>query len=81
MAYIPTIEEHEAQGLLKREYAAAEKRAGRVYNVLKVMSQSPKALQLSMRFYWQLMHEKSPLTRAQREMLGVVVSSLNGCFY
>jgi alkylhydroperoxidase family enzyme len=31
--------------------------------------------------YGALMHGRSPLTRAQREMIAVVVSRTNGCHY
>lgn len=81
MVYIKVINEDRAQGLLKREYDAAEKRAGKVADIVKVMSQCPKTLQLSMRLYGGLMFDESPLSRAQREMLGVVVSATNQCFY
>jgi alkylhydroperoxidase family enzyme len=81
MAYIPIIDPDEATGLLKREYEAALRRAGRIFNIVKVMSQNPKTLQASMRFYLQIMHADSPLSRAQREMLATVVASANNCFY
>jgi uncharacterized peroxidase-related enzyme len=81
MAHIRIIESGEAKGLLKKEYDAAVRRAGRVFNVLKIMSQNPKALQASMRFYLEVMHGESPLSRGQREMLAVVVSKANRCFY
>ena len=81
MVYIEVIHEDRAQGLLKREYGAAEKRAGKVADIVKVMSQNLKTLQLSMRLYGGLMFDESPLSRAQREMLGVVVSATNQCSY
>ena len=81
MAYIRIFDHDEAKGLLKREYDAAVRRAGRIFNVMKIMSQNPKALQTSMRFYLEVMHGKSPLSRAQREMLATVVSKANQCFY
>ncbi len=81
MAYIQTIDEKDARGLLKREYVSAAKRAGRVFNILKIMSLNAEVLQASMRFYLKLMFGPSPLSRAQREMLAVVTSAANGCFY
>ena len=59
----------------------AERRAGRVFNILKIMSQSPDALRSSMDLYMAIMFGKSPLSRAQREMLATVVSATNGCHY
>ena len=81
MAYIQVIEPDQAKGALKETYAQAERRAGRVFNILKIMSRSPQALHASMDFYLAIMHEKSPLSRAQREMLATVVSATNRCHY
>ena len=81
MAWIKTVSEDEADGLLARIYEAARKRAGKVFNILKIQSQNPKSLQASMQLYTAVMHGESPLTRAQREMLAVVVSSANRCHY
>lgn len=81
MAWIKLIEEGEADGLLARIYEEARKRAGRVYNILKVQSNNPPALQSMIQLYRATMHGDSPLTRAQREMLAVVVSKANGCRY
>jgi hypothetical protein len=81
MAYIPIIAEDGAKGLLKKEYEAAVRRTGRVFNVLKLMSPNARALRASVRFYLEIMFGSSPLTRAQREMLALVVSKANDCFY
>lgn len=81
MAWIATIPEDEARGLLAEVYATAARRAGRVFNILKVQSLNAEALQSSIQMYLALMHGPSSLTRAQREMLAVVVSSANECHY
>jgi len=81
MAWIKTIDEDHADGMLDRIYAAARKRAGKVFNILKVQSQNPGALQGFMTLYATIMRGDSPLTRAQREMLAVVVSKANNCHY
>lgn len=81
MAYIPVIEPDQAKGALKETYAQAERRTGRVFNILKIMSQSPSALRSSMDLYLAIMFGKSSLSRAQREMLATVVSATNGCHY
>jgi uncharacterized peroxidase-related enzyme len=81
MAFIKLIDEHEATGLLGKIYEAARKRAGRVFNILKIQSQNPAALQKMLDLYVATMKEESPLTRAQREMLAVVVSRANHCRY
>ena len=81
MAYIETIPPEEASGDLAREYDTAVRRAGRVWNILRIMSPNPETLRASMRVYLATMHGPSPLTRAQREMLAVVVSQANDCHY
>ena len=81
MAWIETIPESEAQGDLRLSYEAAVKRAGRVWNIIKVMSVTPLTLRAAMELYLASVHGPSPLTRAQREMLAVVVSKVNNCHY
>lgn len=81
MAYIDLIDESDATGPLVVIYAAARKRAGRVFQILKVQSQNPGALQAMLDLYAATMKGESPLTRAQREMLAVVTSRANHCHY
>jgi len=81
MPWIKQIPLAEATGLLKRQFDAAIKRAGRVWHIVHIMSLNPLVLKDSMRFYQSLMMGDSPLTRVQREMLAVVVSDENGCRY
>ena len=81
MAFIDIVDENQADGLLAGIYDAARKRAGRVYNILKIQSQNPGVLQAMLGLYVAAMRGESPLTRAQREMLAVVVSRANNCHY
>jgi alkylhydroperoxidase family enzyme len=81
MPRIRVIPPEEATGLLAQEYRAAQRRAGRIWHIVALMSQNPPALRAAMRFYKVLMHEASPLSRSQRELLAVVVSATNGCRY
>ena len=81
MAYIQIIGESEASGPLKREYEAGRRRAGRLWNILKIQSRNPAALHDSMRFYLTLMYGESPLSRMQREAIATVVSAANRCHY
>ena len=81
MAWIKTIEPGEAAGELKSEYENAVRRAGKVFNILKVQSLNAGALEASMRLYLATMHGPSGLPRAEREMLATVVSWANHCFY
>ncbi len=81
MAFIGVIDPATAEGVLAGVYGQAERRAGRVYEILKVMSRSPVALNVSMELYGAIMFGKSDLSRGQREMLAVVVSAANHCHY
>lgn len=81
MAYIRVIDEAEAEGQLAREYEVARKRAGKVFNVLKIQSQRPEVLRSSVDLYMRVMYGRSGLSRAEREMLAVVVSQANDCHY
>jgi alkylhydroperoxidase family enzyme len=81
VAWIKTISVEQAAGELKREYEAAIQRAGRVWNIVKLMSLNPRTLRASMQVYLSAMHGPSALSRAQREMLAVVVSKANDCHY
>lgn len=81
MVWIKMIEPEDARGELKLEYDQGIRRAGKVFNILKVQSLSPPALRASMQMYLTAMHGPSGLSRAEREMLATVVSWANRCFY
>lgn len=81
MAWIKTIAVEDAEGALKRQYEVARKRAGKVYTIVQLSSLRPDIVERSMDFYVTLMHSPGQLSRAQREMLAVVVSRANQCFY
>lgn len=81
MAWIKMVEPDKATGKLKAEYARAEKRAGKVFNILKVQSLNAPVLHASMQMYLATMYGRSGLTRVEREMLATVVSWANHCFY
>ncbi len=82
MAWIETVEPKAAEGLLKRLYAVAVKRAGKVYNVIRLQSLRPKVLRASTQLYMEVMRSRnSPLSRAQREMIATAVSRANACHY
>ncbi|MCY3836819.1 MAG: carboxymuconolactone decarboxylase family protein [Anaerolineaceae bacterium] len=80
-AEVDADENTDAHKAAQRELAAARKRAGRVWNIVRIMTPNPAALRASMNLYSALMFGESPLTRAQRELLAVVVSRSNHCRY
>jgi uncharacterized peroxidase-related enzyme len=82
MAWIRTVAPGEATGLLKRLYDQAIARAGKVFNVLRIQSLRPEVLRAGIALYQEIMlSPRSPLSRAQREMIAVAVSRANGCHY
>lgn len=81
MAWIRQVLPDEATGLLRSELEKAVKRAGRVWGIVQIMSLNPRTLKESMELYSSVMHGRSPLSRAQREMLATVVAAELGCVY
>ena len=81
MAWIEIVAPGEAEGRLARVYDAAVKRAGRVFNIVRLQSLNPPVLRASMALYQEAVLGDSPLSRAQREMIATVVSRANDCHY
>ena len=81
MSWIHEIPIDEAKGPLKKEFDAALARAGRVWNIVHVMSVNALVLKASMGMYKAIMYGSSPLSRMQRELLATVVSAELNCRY
>ena len=81
MAWIRTIAENEAEGLLATIYQSALQRTGRVFNILRVQSRNPKSLRAGLGLYRETILADSPVSRILREMIATVVSKTNGCHY
>lgn len=81
MAWIQTVPEGEAEGELRAHYEAAVKRAGKVFQIVRLMSPNPRVLGASIDLYLAIMFGPSPLSRRRREMLATVISAANGCHY
>jgi len=81
MPWIKQIPIKEATGLLKKLFDEAIARAGRVWNIVHIMSLNPQVLKSSIAFYVAVMKGKSPLSHVQREMLATVVSAELDCHY
>ena len=81
MPYIKQITIDQATGLLKKELEKAVARAGRVWNIVQIMSLNARTMKAAMEMYGATMFAASPLSRQQREMLAVVVSKANHCVY
>ena len=82
VAWIETVRENCATGELQRAYRrAADPKTGQVDHIMKIHSLNPASLLDHQHLYKTLMYGESPLSRAQREMIGVVVSAINRCEY
>jgi alkylhydroperoxidase family enzyme len=78
---IQTIRPERAQGPLADAYAAMRLSQGGVAHVIEVQSLNPQAMLDHHRLYRTLMFGPSPLSRVERELIAVVVSVANECFY
>jgi len=81
MANIKVISYEEATGKLKDIYDGLIEKRGKLADVHTIQSLNPDTIIAHMQLYMTIMFSHSPLTRAQREMIAVVVSAANGCSY
>lgn len=81
MPHIKVIEHSEAEGQLKDIYDDLVTKRRKLAEVHKIQSLNPESIIKHMDLYMTIMYNKSPLSRAQREMIAVVVSVANGCEY
>lgn len=81
MAWIRLIGDDEATGPLAAIYAAARARAGKVWNIVRVMCRRPNQCAASLALYREIMFGPSGLSRAERELVATTVSALNRCRY
>ncbi|TVP78887.1 MAG: peroxidase [Gemmatimonadales bacterium] len=81
MSWIRRVLEDEAEGTLARVYEEIGSSRGKVSNIMRVQSLAPEAMAAHLELYRALLFGRSGLTRAERELLAVVVSVENGCEY
>ena len=81
MAWINVISEKEAEGELAECYEEIRSTRGRIANVLMCQSLNPRSLLDHLNLYLTLMYRRSSLSRGEREMIAVAVSSANNCKY
>ena len=80
LPWIEWIDEADAAGPLKKSFEKFATEHG-VDHILKIHSLNPKSLDDHYQLYAHLMRGPSGLSRAEREMIAVVVSKTNGCVY
>lgn len=81
MAYIEVIGYEKSDGLLKGIYDDIIKKRGKLADVHTIQSLHPETIVRHMDLYMEIMFGDSPLSRAQREMIAVIVSAANQCRY
>lgn len=81
MAWIRTVPEDETSGTLKRYYEASRDQRGFVSTTTQIMSIRENHLRTNQSLFVSLMEGASGLSRIEKEMIAVRVSSVNGCFY
>jgi uncharacterized peroxidase-related enzyme len=81
MANIKVIQHQEATGRLKTIYDDLLETRGQLAEVHMIQSLRPESIVKHMDLYMEIMYAKSELSRAEREMMAVVVSSANQCIY
>ena len=81
MAYIPYIEYEDASEEVRGLYDKFRDGDGTVDNILRIHGPNSKSWTGHYDLYANLMRGRSDLSRVQREMIAVVVSSINECHY
>ena len=72
MAFIPYV---------APETLTPEDRVADPDNIIQIHAVHPAVMRQHYELYKQLMHRAGPLSRRERELLGVRVSALNHCHY
>jgi len=75
-----TLESHLDEDFQKY-FSICREKIGFVPNVLKAYAIKPQRLKTFANFYNELMLGESGLSKLEREMIAVVVSSINRCYY
>ena len=70
-----------AEDDLQKYWAKCREKLGMVPNVIAAVSQNPKKARTFIAMYNELMLGDSGLSKIEREMIAVVVSSANRCYY
>jgi uncharacterized peroxidase-related enzyme len=81
LSWLRVPPEEEAPAAAKELFDRSQEKLGFVANVLRVYALRPRHLELWNAFYDDLMRGESGLSKAQREMIAVVVSTANRCHY
>lgn len=81
MARIKVIKYDDATGRLKEIYDDLIKSRGKLADVHTIQSLRPESIVKHIDLYMEIMFSKSELSRAEREMMAIIVSVANKCEY
>jgi len=81
MSRIKVISYEDSTGRLKEIYDNLISSRGKLADVHTIQSLRPESIVKHMELYMEIMFSKSELSRAEREMMAVVVSAANQCEY
>jgi uncharacterized peroxidase-related enzyme len=81
MAWIREVHEERADGELKEAVEGVRAARGKLSNIMRLQSLSPRAMKAHLELYMAILFDRSGVSRAEREMIAVVVSRANGCDY
>ncbi|MBN1550676.1 peroxidase-related enzyme [bacterium] len=81
MTWIEVIKDEDATPDLKAAYEKIRKSRGKIANIMKIHSFEPSLMTMHLKLYEKIMFDSKGITRAEREMIAVIVSSANGCDY
>ncbi|PKP01892.1 MAG: peroxidase [Bacteroidetes bacterium HGW-Bacteroidetes-9] len=81
MSRIKVISYEQATGRLKEIYDELIIKRSKLADVHTIQSLHPESIVKHIDLYLEIMFSKSELSRAEREMMAVVVSRTNGCVY
>ena len=82
MPYIKIPTEAEATGAIAERFEANRRRVGRLYEIIRLHGPEPRVLDGMLALYTATVTTpRAPLPRQTREMIAVVVSRANDCFY
>lgn len=78
---LPTPEEADLDPDLQKYFAVCREKLGLVPNVLRAYAFRPERLRRFIDSYNEIMLADGPLSKLEREMIAVTVSSCNRCYY
>jgi uncharacterized peroxidase-related enzyme len=81
MPRIKVISHRESTGRLKEIYDDLVAKRGKLADVHTIQSLRPESIVKHIDLYMEIMFSKSELSRAEREMIAVIVSRANECRY